>query len=469
MSGRGMSEQSRSRLDGIIVVGLIVAVVFTALAHGAVEPWSVAGFEILIIALLLLWGVRVALGGRFYLHIPSPVWPLLGLFGLGLSQSVVVTGSAGQRLSLSKDVEATRLVVLLLGCLTAACVMAASFIRGRERLKTLVNFLVIYGLALAVFGLVQHFAWNGKMYWLRPITAAASSPFGPFVNHNHFAGYLEMIAPLPVALLLTGAVQSGRRMFYGFAAAMMGIAVIVSLSRAGMISLFAAMLLLLAVSFRFGPQAGNAVRNLAGAGAAAVVIIAIVAGVFWIGADPVIDRVASGKLTGSEARTETFYSSRGWIWKDTLALIAANPVAGVGLGAYQTVYPNYSQADGSLIVDKAHNDYLHLLAETGIIGGLLAVWFLVAAFRTVTRGLGSRDPLIAALALGSGAGITAMLVHSFFDFNLQLPSNSLLFLLLTATAAQAARAAETVRETAGDAAGAMEVRQPADLAAGVSS
>lgn len=465
-----LTEKFGHKLDSVIAVGLVVAVVFTALAHGAVEPWSVAVFEMLVIALLLLWGISIVVTGRLRIYLPATVWPLLALLALGLTQSVVVRDAAGARLSLSKDVEATRMVVLLLFCLIAACVIAVNFFNRRERLKALLNFLVIYGLALAVFGLIQHFAWNGKLYWLRPLTVAASSPFGPFVNHNHFAGYLEMLAPLPVALIVTGAVSRGRRLFYLFAAAMMGLAVVASLSRAGMLSLGAAMLLLLALSFRFRPQPGRlqfAASRLGSAGAVIVVSLAILAGIFWIGADPVIDRVTVGKLAGAEAGTETFHSSRGWIWQDTVRMVSASPVLGVGLGAFQTAWPNYSEADGALIVDKAHNDYLQLLAETGFIGGLLALWFIITIFRLVAQGLQSRDPLLIATALGSAAGITAMLVHSFFDFNLQLPSNSLLFLLLTATATQAATAPEAVRDAARASQDTMTVRAAeSDLVAG---
>lgn len=431
------------RLEQIIAVGLVVCMVFAALAHGAVEPWSVAVLELMIVGLLLLWGFRVFVAGRLTISVPAFAWPLIGLTVLGLVQSVRINGSA-----LSRDVEATRMVTLLLACLTIATVMAATFLRGQVRLQRLLNFLTIYGLALAVFGLLQHFSWNGRLYWLRPLTTAASSPFGPFVNHNHFAGYLEMLTLLPVALLATGAVRREKRLFYLFAAAMMGLAVIVSLSRGGMLALGSGAIFLLALSIRNNSRDSErpaALRHLAGWGAVAALLLAIVIGILWLGADPIIERVTTGQLTGGATKTETFYSSRGWIWKDTLAMILARPVTGVGLGAYETVYPNYSQHDSGLIVDKAHNDYLQLLAEGGLIAGLLALWFLLAVFRSVAQGMQARDPWQAAIALGSGAGISALLVHSFFDFNLQLPSNALLFLLLAVTAAQAATVTETAR------------------------
>jgi O-antigen ligase len=92
-------------------------------------------------------------------------------------------------------------------------------------------------------------------------------------------------------------------------------------------------------------------------------------------------------------------------------------------------------------VPQAHNDYLQIVADCGVAGGLIALWFLIALFRAFSRGIRSRDPLMIALALASGAGAFGLLVHSVFDFNLQLPSNALLFLLLTAVASNVAASA----------------------------
>jgi O-antigen ligase len=117
-------------------------------------------------------------------------------------------------------------------------------------------------------------------------------------------------------------------------------------------------------------------------------------------------------------------------------MIQANPFFGVGLGAYETAFSIYTRSDGSIKVPQAHNDYLQVVADCGIVGGVIALWFIVLLFRAVSRGIKSSDPLQAGLALGGGAGIFALLVHSLFDFNLQLPSNALLFLLLSAVVAQ---------------------------------
>lgn len=448
MTSQMSSKSKRDILGRTLAVGFLLAVVFTALAHGAVEPWSVFVFEAIVLVLAAIWAIKIIADKCFVITIPKAALPVAALVLVGLAQSVAFVDGAGRWTSLSKNVEATRGAVTVLIFLLVAFIIAANFFVTRERLLALANFLVIYGLALALFSLIQHFTWNGKFYWLRPNTVSIT-PFGPFVNHNHFSGYMEMLIAVPVALIVTRAVSREMRLMCGFAAVMMGIAAVMSLSRGGMISLAAEMIFILFVSLKLARKrrqiAGErdarardarARFPFAASQALAAVFIAaiIIAGVFWIGADAVINRVTQGQAVSPGAEKETFHSSRGWVWRDTLHMISANPLLGVGLGAYGTAFPIYSKSDGSLRVPQAHNDYLQVLADCGIVGGAIALWFIIALFRSFAAGVRLRDPLLAGLALASGAGAFAILVHSIFDFNLQLPSNALLFLLLTAVA-----------------------------------
>jgi O-antigen ligase len=457
-------------LDKVMAVGLIVAVIFTALAHGAVEPWSVAIFELLIVALMLVWAVKVAVDRCLAVHLPAIALPVAGLLILGLIQSVAYVDGAGHLRSLSMDVEATRQTVTLLFFLLVACLMGASFLTGKERLRAVAKFLVYYGLALAVFALVQHYTWNGRFYWFR-ITRWAETPFGPFVNHNHFAGYMELLIPLPLALALSRQMRREERLFYGFAAVLMGVATIVSLSRGGMISVVAEVMFLAVMSLRrpeYGMRKREEMtgRNLWRAGAVASFIFAFLLGVIWLGGEAVINRIATGQASSQAAKAETFAESRGLIWSDTWSVIKANPILGVGLGAFATAFPIYSRYDDGKhgITAQAHNDYLQVLADGGLVGGALAVWFMIMIFRATARGISSPSPLLSTLALANGAAIFGLLVHSLFDFNLQLPSTSLLFLLFSAiTARISATVTEPVTELA------EQVPAMADFARGITS
>jgi O-antigen ligase len=422
-------------LDKAIAIGLVLVIVFTALAHGVVEPWSFFLLELITVVLVMMWVFKALLDKDLTLVIPTTVWPLAALILFGLAQSVAWTDAAGNRQSLSFDVEATRGTVIVLCSLLALSLLAANFLTGARRLRATTKFLIFFGTAIGVFGLIQHFSGSTSVYWLRP---ANESPFGPFFNRDHFAGYMELFIALPVALIVTGYVRGEERMIYGVATMLMGVAAIFTLSRAGMISILAEMIFLAAMGIRHyqitrpNRQQVKA-RMVASVAAVGVILAAIVAGVIWIGAEPIINRIVTGDPNSSDlSKAQTFYSIRGALWEETWPTFRHNPLTGVGLGAFETAYPMYARYNGMQgILAQAHNDYLQVLIDAGVIGAALTLWFLIILFREIARGVRSPNPLMAAIAIGGGAGLFGLLVHSFFDFNLHLPSHAALFLFLS--------------------------------------
>ncbi|MGE0132050.1 MAG: O-antigen ligase family protein [Blastocatellales bacterium] len=444
-------------LDLIISVGLMAVMMFTALAFGTVEPWSLAIFGLLVITLLFLWMIKGVVNRGLKVSVPSTALPLAALLLLGILQGVAITDSAGKRFSISLDAEATWLTVEVLLVLLISFLLSANFLTDTKKLTWLGNFLIFFGLALAVFALVQRFTWNGKYFWMFEPSVPPPAPFGPFVNHNHFAGYVEMIAPIPAALILRRAVRGEFSFLYGFATVMMGLAVVMSLSRGGMISLVAGLMFVAAFGIKPAANESFGVRRRGGyspsnplkwpvafsrIGAMVVMVFTIGVGVWWVGADSVIKRMQKGELVmdapSKDPAKETFFQSRGWIWRDTAAMIRENWVTGIGLGAYHTAYPIYSTRDGTLVVSQAHNDYLQILADGGILGAVIALWFIFLVARDTVRASRHGNPLMAGMAVGAAGGLFALLVHSLFDFNFQIPSNALLFLVLTSVVAQIA-------------------------------
>jgi O-antigen ligase len=392
----------------------------------------------MVVGLAWIWAGKAFYERQLTIMLPQPLWPLVALIGLGLVQSIAFDDQTGVRHSLSMDVEATRATVMMLCCLLVCALLASNFLTSRESFERLARWLTFFGWGLAVFALIQHFTWNGKFYWIRPIEADA--PFGPFINRNHFAGYMELLLPWPVALMLARRKQRWEQMFYAFTAAWMGLAVVMSLSRGGMISLIAELIFIGALSMRVGKHTPEINprpnRKLGGRlvriGAVAAVMLTIAWGVLWLGAERVINRLATGQDTegSAPASVQTFASSRGDLWRDGWAVFRAHPLIGVGLGAFETAYPIYGQdAEQARITAQAHNDYLQMLTDVGVVGGLLVLWFILMTGWAVWRGLRSRDPFLSAVTLACGAGIFGLLVHSLFDFNLQLPSHALLFLI----------------------------------------
>src|SRR4030095_9866310 len=108
--------------------------------------------------------------------------------------------------------------------------------------------------------------------------------------------------------------------------------------------------------------------------------------------------------------------------------IKDHPIIGVGLGAFPTAFPQYTETDGTYPVLQAHNDVLQIFADAGLIGGVLGIIFVVLVARSFARGLRARDPWRRAMALGMGTAMVSLLVHSVFDWSLQVTATVLLFM-----------------------------------------
>lgn len=434
----------KSTWDSIISYGLIGLMFFSALAHGTVEPWSVLIFVFWVAALALLWAMKAAYERKLLVYVPLTVWPLAAFTLLGGAQSVAVQDRAGTLHSLSSDVEATRGATLLLGCLLMIALLAANFLAHRERLWRLAQVLTVFGVLLATFALIQYFTWNDRLYWFR--ASQAEAPFGPFVNRNHFAGYMELLLPWPVVVMMARH-RREEKLFYGFAAAWMAMTAIFSQSRGGIVSVFAELMFLAALSPR-GEQdystdyTGNRRFGafLLRVGAIAAIVAATIGGVGWLGAERVADRIAlkpGAEQSADSSVLSNYTGNRVELWRDSWALFRAHPVSGAGLGAFETVFPAFNQqTNPGIVTSQAHNDYLQVLTDGGMIGGAIALWFLITVGLVIWRGMRAPEPMMNLYALGCGAAIFGLLVHSLFDFNLQLPSHALLFIVFSAIAAQ---------------------------------
>src|SRR4029078_7861930 len=139
--------------------------------------------------------------------------------------------------SLSFDPYSTRLVLVQISTLFIYFAATLVFIDTPHRLQVIVRMIMIFGLLLAIFGLTQSIASHNKVYWVRELSQ--STAFGPFINRHHFAGYMELTIALPLGLLFAGGVAREKMLLYLFVAGLMGIALVMTTSRAGIISLVA--------------------------------------------------------------------------------------------------------------------------------------------------------------------------------------------------------------------------------------
>jgi O-antigen ligase len=132
-------------------------------------------------------------------------------------------------------------------------------------------------------------------------------------------------------------------------------------------------------------------------------------------------------------------TGRAHFWAVTADIIKHHPIVGAGVGAYGVLYSQYDSRDGQYRLEQAHNDYLQVLADGGIIGAILGLVFIVVLFRMGFARRETHDDFRRGVSTGALAGCFAVLVHSFFDFTLHTTSNTLLFLVLAALATMDSR------------------------------
>jgi O-antigen ligase len=271
---------------------------------------------------------------------------------------------------------------------------------------------MIFGAAVALLALAQAFTETRKFYWWRETGATF---FGPYVNHNHFAGFMDMVALLPLALVLGRAVRRDKAFVMLSLTATMFLSIVFSRSRGGLAS-FVAELVLLGFLFGFRGQ----IRNAVTVAIAGLLLAALAAGV---GMTELHERFsAAARQMGVQSRTV--------VWRESLPAIRDHFWTGTGFGTFWVAYPAYRQFPSELRWNESHNDYLQVFFETGLPGFLIALWFLwrLSAW-VIPRLLNDGDPEFGVI-LGASLGIFGMLCHSMVDFNLQLPANGMLFLVL---------------------------------------
>ena len=233
----------------LVFLTLCVGLVLTTLFYGTVHYWALAAFSLSAVGIVCLWTLDGLVLRSTRLSLNGLQWLILGMIALGLVQLLPLRApdSAWLALSpsrtLSLDPYATRLVIVQVASLFVYFAATLIFTDTPRRLRTLVRTITIFGFLLAMFGLTQSLTTDGtRVYWFRQLTQ--STAFGPFINRHHFAGYMEMTIALPLGLLFTGAVEKQKRVLYAFVAMLMGVALIMTNSRGGLISLGAEILFL---------------------------------------------------------------------------------------------------------------------------------------------------------------------------------------------------------------------------------
>lgn len=305
---------------------------------------------------------------------------------------------------------------------------------GSAGFRTLTLVLgTLAGTALALFGIFQDATQTTPptIFWSFPIHEVAT-PYGPYVNRNHFAGAMELTAGITAGATLA-AWMSGRRIlsFLAGAALFAQLAALAGTqSRGGVVGAAVGGALLVWMAVSAAPAEGSARRDRTRTLLIAVVAVLILGVALWLLGllDPLLSRVDIAPRS----------MNRFLVQRDSLAAFGAQPLIGTGAGSFERVFPAYQRLNDVRSFTNGHSDWTQLLMETGLVGAVVVVaaaWAIVSAVRRALAASGA----VRWQVLGPAAGLAAIAVHGFFDVNLHVPANALLAVVAASLASAASK------------------------------
>src|SRR5215204_863501 len=448
----------------MVTAAALALIAWGALAFGAVYPWAytplLAGC-----ALVGALGLVVNRSRPLPSGIGATILALVAVLCAGLLQVVPLPGAVLSAVSpsadaflrsynvgyeaawhpLSLDPRSTSIGLAFLAAFTLLLAGLTTAL-SRSGVRRLATLLVGFGVVLALVGIIQkatlgEHAWGGmKIYGFWTPANLLSTPFGPYVNKNHFAGWMLMGLPLSLGFAL-GLAERGTRHVSGgwrsvvlwisspeggrlqltlFAIVFMGASLLMTKSRSGVGGLAIAVII---VSIVAGRRFGSA-----RAGVAALATLAILFVVVLGFADADFANRVTNRMDAVELRKN--------IWSDSASVIRDFPLTGTGINTFGTAMVSYQTAQQDQHFQEAHNDYLQVLVEGGLLIAIPAAVALVLIVRAIYRRFtaGEDDTLTYWIRVGATTGLVAIAAQAFVEFSLQMPGNAAMAVVLLAIA-----------------------------------
>lgn len=425
--------------DTWLFILLCILVFWAPLPLGSNRVWAAgllqAAYGVLAISLCLLLaqgkiGSSPALQnsrGALTLFFLIPFWIILQLLPLpfdGKPLSLDITASI-------RSLQNAFWLALLFG-------ICLQLLNTSQRVRTLALVIVASGVFEACYAVLV--TLGGKDFDVLGIRSvyAGSSASGTFINRNHLAGYLEMCLSLGIGLMISNLGESAtsltwRERVRSLLLTLLGpktrqrllliamvIALVMTHSRMGNTAFFAAMGISAGIGYFFFKRRSRSMILLFGS----MIVIDVFIISAWFGLDKLAERI---EQTPGSRELRLSVNSESWIW------FKEHWLAGSGPGSFASVFPTYRSPDVVGFFDYAHNDYLQLLGEYGILGAsLFAAIALYSLWTSLQAQRERKKPLMQGMAFGSMMGIISLLIHSSTDFNLHIPANAALFTILCA-------------------------------------
>ena len=405
-------------------------------AFGAVQPWAWASLMVLSLLALVLWAAGCAHHRLVRIHWSPLFWPFLAFLVLAVVQLFA---------GLSVDHVATREAVLKIFTNLVFFFLAGQLLSpAPENGKASQGFglvVVLLAFALCFLGLAQMWSSGEEriIYWTFLVSG---KPFGPYVNHNNYAGLMEMLLPISVVYIFSRVTDRLARVAMWCGVILVIVSIWIGGSRGATLVLLIEGVLLAGILMWREPR-GFSPRYLV---VMLVAVLISIAGFSWL--------VRTGRVVGRAWSVFETQQSLGvklgdrlGVGVDTSHMVRSHPWAGVGLGCFEYVFPNYLTFPTDLHWIHAHDDVLEAAAETGLPGVVLmlaaVVLFLRSAFRHLDRRLRHGWGWI---QFGAAVSTVGLFCHSFVDFNLRVPANAAWFVVCLAIATHARSAPEDSRK-----------------------
>lgn len=440
-------------MNRVLEIVLALVMVGAVLDFGGVQPLAYSLMEIALLAALLALIIHQTWQGRIQLRVS--IWPVLFALWVALEmvplpadlvrtleparfQGYQASSAGSGWLTLSIYPHGTLLLWTRFLAYLAAFVLAAYLFDSRKRRSLVIGTLIGLGLFEAVYGSAEYSTGREKIfgYSKQYYTGMAT---GTYINHNHYAGLLELTMPF-----LVGSVfyyfqlwqhQKGRRLsrdrqqsssagfasvIYAFLVIVMLVGLLFSRSRGGILGALCSLVFIMLLA-QLRARRKTWLIGL-------FIFLVVAAGyAMWIGLGPVLARfeqLASGKQE-FDIVTRLSFS------KDALNLIRDYPWTGTGLGTFALSFRHYQTAWVTYFVDHVHNDYLEFAADTGVTGAALLFLPIFYLFvRMIIAFLKDARRYRPSVLLGCIGGLLAILLHSGTDFNLQIPANALVLAVI---------------------------------------
>ena len=450
------------RAEAILFWAFLALLVWIPVPLGSNRPWAWLVLELWAYVLVAGWIVGWALGAWRASDPLIKAWPAWVVLALWLALQVAHLvpmppswvaylspesyrmqmlaadiGLTPERMTLSVDRGVGQVSLFKSFAYASVFFLALALCNRRSRIQLLARGLVYAAVVHAIYAVLVHLG-NVTEEWFGTQLLHGESASGTYANRNHFAGYLEMTSAMGIGLLIAGLSDRkadswkkwfrytlewvlSPKMILRLSLCVLVIALTTTHSRMGNTAFFSALLVAGAIGIVLSRKA---TRNTVLLLASLVAIDLFIVG-SWFGVEKLAQRLEQTTVADVHEREDPAAL--------TLPLIRDYAIFGAGPGSFYTTFPRYRTEKVQAFFDFAHNDYAQFAAESGLLGlvllGLFVALALAAALMAQWR---RRDPLMRGMSFACVMGVTAILIHSWVDFNLQIPANACYFMVLLA-------------------------------------